>query len=75
MTGDSNPHQPALTKHRACFGQIMEGFADGLDYTLKLRRGLRFSDGQAVSSGDVLFLASGCTYEKVNSPQRDLLIV
>jgi peptide/nickel transport system substrate-binding protein len=48
---------------------------DGLDYTLKLRHGLRFSDGHAVDADDVIFSFQAYLDEKVNSPQRDLLIV
>jgi len=48
---------------------------DGLQYTLKLRHGLRFSDGHALDVEDVLFSFQVYLDEKVNSPQRDLLIV
>jgi peptide/nickel transport system substrate-binding protein len=48
---------------------------DGLEYTLKLRHGLRFSDGHALDADDVLFSFQVYVDEKVNSPQRDLLIV
>jgi peptide/nickel transport system substrate-binding protein len=48
---------------------------DGLQYTLTLRQGLRFSDGQPVDADDVLFTFRVYLDEKVNAPQRDLLIV
>lgn len=48
---------------------------DGLRYTLKLRRGLRFSDGQPLTADDVLFTFQVYMDEKVHSPQRDLLLV
>ena len=48
---------------------------DGLHYTLKLRRGLRFSDGHPMSADDVLFTFQALLDEKVNSSQRDLLII
>lgn len=48
---------------------------DGLQYTLTLRHGLRFSDGQPLDADDVLFTFRVYLDEKVNAPQRDLLIV
>jgi peptide/nickel transport system substrate-binding protein len=48
---------------------------DGLQYTLRLRRGLRFSDGHPADADDVLFSFQVFLDEKVNSPQRDLLMV
>src|SRR2546422_163508 len=48
---------------------------DGLRYTLKLRRGLRFSDGHPLEADDVLFSFRLYLDEKVHAPQRDLLIV
>ncbi|MGO9275249.1 MAG: ABC transporter substrate-binding protein [Terriglobia bacterium] len=48
---------------------------DGRSYTLKLRRGLRFSDGHSLDADDVVFTFRAYLDEKVNSPQRDLLIV
>ena len=47
---------------------------DGLQYTLVLRRGLKFSDGQPVDADDVLFTFRVYLDEKVHAPQRDLLI-
>lgn len=49
--------------------------ADGKRYTLELRRGLRFSDGQPFTADDVIFTFQVYLDEKVHSPQRDLLIV
>jgi peptide/nickel transport system substrate-binding protein len=48
---------------------------DGRQYTLQLRRGLRFSDGQPVDADDVVFSFQVYLDEKVDSPQRDLLVV
>jgi peptide/nickel transport system substrate-binding protein len=48
---------------------------NGLKYTLKLRAGLRFSDGHAVDADDVLFTFRVLMDESVHAPQRDLLIV
>jgi peptide/nickel transport system substrate-binding protein len=48
---------------------------DGRRYTLQLRHGLRFSDGHAVDADDVVFSFQVYLDEKVNAPQRDLLIV
>lgn len=49
--------------------------ADGRVYTLKLRRGVRFSDGQPFTADDVVFSFDVYLDPKINSPQRDLLIV
>ena len=48
---------------------------DGLDYTMKLRRGLHFSDGQPLDIDDVLFTFRVYLDESVHATQRDLLIV
>jgi len=48
---------------------------DGLQYTLILRKGLRFSDGQPLDADDVLFTFRVYLDESVHAPQRDLLIV
>ncbi len=48
---------------------------DGRQYTLQLRRGLQFSDGQPFDADDVIFSFHVYLDEKVDSPQRDLLIV
>ena len=48
---------------------------DGRQYTLQIRRGLRFSDGQPFDADDVIFSFQVYLDEKIDSPQRDLLIV
>jgi peptide/nickel transport system substrate-binding protein len=49
--------------------------ADGLQYTLTLRDGLKFSDGHPVDMEDVLFTFRVYLDEAVHATQRDLLIV
>jgi peptide/nickel transport system substrate-binding protein len=49
--------------------------ADGLQYTLTLRQGLRFSDGQPLDADDVIFSFRVYLDENVHATQRDLLIV
>ena len=48
---------------------------DGKQYTLHLRDGIRFSDGQPLTADDVVFSFQLYLDEKIDSPQRDLLIV
>jgi peptide/nickel transport system substrate-binding protein len=48
---------------------------DGTQFTLKLRRGLRFSDGQPFDADDVLFSFKVYLDEQVHSSQRDLLVI
>lgn len=48
---------------------------DGLQYTLTLRKGLRFSDAHPVDADDVLFTFRVYLDENVHATQRDLLII
>lgn len=48
---------------------------DGRIFTVKLRHGLRFSDGQPFDADDVVFSFQVYLDEKINSSQRDLLVV
>jgi peptide/nickel transport system substrate-binding protein len=48
---------------------------DGRKYTLHLRRGLRFSDGQLFDADDVIFTFQSYLDARIRSPQRDLLII
>jgi peptide/nickel transport system substrate-binding protein len=49
--------------------------SDGRVFTLQLRKGIRFSDGHPFDADDVLFSFAVYMDEKVDSPQRDLLII
>jgi len=48
--------------------------SDGLQYTLVLRRGLKFSDGYPLDVDDVLFTFRVYLDQGVHAPQRDLLL-
>jgi peptide/nickel transport system substrate-binding protein len=48
---------------------------DGKEYVLQLRQGIRFSDGQPFDADDVVFSFRVYLDEKLNSPQRDLLLI
>jgi peptide/nickel transport system substrate-binding protein len=48
---------------------------DGRSFTLKLRKGIRFSDGHPFDADDVIFSFSVYLDEAVDSPQRDLLMI
>jgi peptide/nickel transport system substrate-binding protein len=48
---------------------------DGLQYTVVLRQGLKFSDGQPLDADDVLFTFRVYLDESVHAPQRDLLLI
>jgi peptide/nickel transport system substrate-binding protein len=48
---------------------------DGLHYTIRLRRGIRFSDGHPFDADDVLFSFQVYLDEAVQSPHRELLVV
>jgi peptide/nickel transport system substrate-binding protein len=48
---------------------------DGREYTIRLRRGVRFSDGHPFDADDVLFSFGVYLDPKVQSTQRDLLLV
>jgi peptide/nickel transport system substrate-binding protein len=49
--------------------------ADGRTFTLKLRKGIRFSDGQPFDADDVIFSFTVYLDEALSSPQRDLLLI
>jgi peptide/nickel transport system substrate-binding protein len=65
---ESQKTEPALAKS-------WTASPDGRQYTLHLRRGLRFSDGQPLDADDVVFSFQIYLDEKIDSPQRDLLVV
>ena len=49
--------------------------SDKRQYTLKLRRGIKFSDGHQFDADDVVFSFQVYLDEKVHSVQRDLLMI
>ena len=49
--------------------------ADGLHWTLHLRTGIKFSDGEPFTADDVVFTFQVILDESVHSPQRDLLLL
>ncbi|MFY9531026.1 MAG: ABC transporter substrate-binding protein [Candidatus Acidiferrales bacterium] len=65
---ESQKTEPALAKSWSVS-------SDGRRYTLRLRRGLHFSDGHPFDADDVLFSFQVYLDEKIHSSQRDLLIV
>ena len=75
MTGDLIHINRLSQNTESALAKSWKVSRDGLQYTLKLRRGLRFSDGHPLSAEDVLFSFQVYLDEKVNSPQRDLLVV
>ena len=48
---------------------------DGRTFVLRLRKGIRFSDGHPFDADDVVFSFAVYLDEKVDSPQRDLLVI
>lgn len=65
---ESEKTEPALAKSWAVS-------RDHKQYTLHLRHGLQFSDGQPFTADDVTFSFHVYLDEKIHSPQRDLLII
>jgi peptide/nickel transport system substrate-binding protein len=64
----SQQTEPALAKSWTVF-------PGGRRYLLRLRRGLRFSDGQPFDADDVIFSFRAYLDERFHSPQRDLLVI
>src|SRR5579863_8449777 len=64
----SQQTEPALAKS-------LSVSKDGQVFTVKLRHGLHFSDGQPFDADDVVFTFQVYLDEKIHSPQRDLLTI
>jgi peptide/nickel transport system substrate-binding protein len=68
INGETLKTEPALAKSWTIS-------PDGKQYLLHLRHGIRFSDGQPFTADDVVFSFQVYLDEKIDSPQRDLLVV
>jgi peptide/nickel transport system substrate-binding protein len=75
MMGDLIHINRATQKTEPALAKSWTISRDGTIFTLKLRRGLRFSDGQPFDADDVLFSFKVYLDEKVHSLQRDLLFI
>jgi peptide/nickel transport system substrate-binding protein len=75
LTADLIHINRASVKTEPALAKSWKVSPDGLVYTLKLRRGVRFSDGHPFDADDVVFSFQVYLDEKVHAPQRDLLIV
>jgi peptide/nickel transport system substrate-binding protein len=74
-------NSPLVRINRASFelepwlAEKWESSADGREHTLHLREGLRWSDGQPLTSADVLFTVQVATDKKVESAIVDSVMV
>lgn len=75
MTADLITINRETQRTEAALAKSWSVSADGRHYTLHLRHGIRFSDGHAFDSADVVFTFQVHLDEKVESPQRDLLLI
>ena len=75
MTGDLIHIDRSTQSTEAALASQWKRSADGREYTLSLRKGIRFSDGHAFDADDVVFTFRVLLDERTGAPQRDLLIV
>jgi peptide/nickel transport system substrate-binding protein len=75
LTADLIDINRATQKTEPALAKSWDVSGDGRQYTLYLRRGLRFSDGEPLDADDVIFSFNLYLDEKIDSPQRDLLVV
>lgn len=75
MTADLIHINRETQKTEPALAESWQASRDGRQYTLHLRHGVRFSDGQPMTADDVVFTFQVYLDEKIHSPQRDLLIV
>lgn len=75
LTADLIDINRATQKTEPALAKSWTASPDGRQYTLHIRHGLRFSDGQPLDADDVLFSFGLYLDEKIDSPQRDLLVV
>ena len=62
-------------KTEAALAKSWQQSKDGRQFTLELRRGLKFSDGHPFSADDVVFSFRLYLDEQIHSPHRDLLVI
>src|SRR4029077_13549101 len=75
MTADLIHINRATQKTEPALAKSWTISRDGTQITVKLRQGLRFSDGAPFDADDVLFSFHVYLDENVHSPQRDLLTI
>jgi peptide/nickel transport system substrate-binding protein len=75
MIGDLVHIDRATHSTEAALATEWKRSADGREYTLKLRKGIRFSDGRPFDADDVVFTFQVLLDERTGSWKRDLLIV
>src|SRR3984957_15464822 len=75
MTGDLVHINRLSQESEGALAKEWKVSRDGLQYTVKLRHGLRFSDGQPLTADDVVFSFALYLDENAHSPQRDALMV
>jgi peptide/nickel transport system substrate-binding protein len=75
MSGDLIHIDRATQQTEAALASQWKRSADGREYTLMLRKGIRFSDGHPFDADDVVFTFKVLLDERTGAPQRDLLVV
>jgi peptide/nickel transport system substrate-binding protein len=75
MTGNLIQINRVTQRTESTLAKSWKRSADGLTYTLTLRRGVRFSDGHPFDADDVVFTFTVLLDPAVAAPHRDLLVV
>ena len=75
LHGDLIEINRATQKTEPALARSWKMSPDGRTFTLKLRKGIRFSDGHPFDADDVVFSFTVYLDEAVSSPQRDLLLI
>lgn len=66
---------PATQRLAPALAESWRAHRNGLEWTATLRRGLRFSDGRALTAADVAFSFTVFLDEQLAAPQREALLV
>ena len=75
MSGDLIHIDRATQQTESALASQWKRSVDGREYTLTLRKGIRFSDGHPFDADDVVFTFKVLLDERTGAPQRDLLVV